>query len=259
MYQSRRKYFAWSSELPGLVQFVENATFGYFRIVPSWVDDVNAKIEDWCMKMCNACEDDLKNGKAEEQQDDCVYYRLRRSGALSQVEVASEILDHIGAGHETTGVALTYITHHLSISTRYQTLLRVELETLRAQGSTSPTFKQIDSLPFLNAVILETLRLNSPIPGSQPRITPAAGCTLDGYFIPGGVTVAGQAWSLHRAFWSDPEVWRPERWLEGEGKGKEGERWLWMFGSGGRGCVGKWLAIYGMEFPNPYLPAFAAN
>lgn len=140
-------------------------------------------------------------------------------------------------------MALTYITHHLSLSLRHQALLRAEIASVGA----SPTFKQVDSLPLLNAIILETLRLNPPIPGSQRRVVPGAGCTLGEYHIPGGVIVAGQSWSLHRGFWHDPEVWRPERWLEGAGDKEGGERWLWMFGSGGRGCVGKWLAIYEMK------------
>lgn len=94
LYQPRRKYFAWSSEIPALVWLIGKATFGCFRIVPGWVDDVNVEIEDWNMKMCQACEDDMANGKAD--NEDCVYYRLRSRGVLSQVEAASEILDHIG-------------------------------------------------------------------------------------------------------------------------------------------------------------------
>lgn len=94
LYQSRRKYFAWSSEVPVLVWLVGKCTFGCFRIVPGWVDDINAEIEDWNMKMCQACEDDMAEGKTADQ--DCVYYRLRSRSVLSQVEAASEILDHIG-------------------------------------------------------------------------------------------------------------------------------------------------------------------
>lgn len=95
LYQSRRKYFAWSNEVPALLLWLaDKGTFGYFRIVPGWVDDVNAEIEDWNMKMCQACEDDMEKGKANDE--DCVYYRLRNRGVLSQIEVASEILDHIG-------------------------------------------------------------------------------------------------------------------------------------------------------------------
>lgn len=94
LYQSRQVYFPWSSELPAVVWLVEKATFGYFRIVPGWVDNVNAEIEEWNTKMCQACEDDIAKGKAEDE--DCVYYRLRKNGALSQIEAASEVLDHIG-------------------------------------------------------------------------------------------------------------------------------------------------------------------
>lgn len=94
LYHSRRKYFAWSSELPAFMWLVGKCTLGFFRIVPGWVDDVNAEIEDWSMKMCQACEDDITEGKAAD--GDCVYYRLRGRGVLSQVEAASEILDHIG-------------------------------------------------------------------------------------------------------------------------------------------------------------------
>lgn len=95
LYQSRRKYFAWSSEVPVLVWLVGKCTLGCFRIVPGWVDDVNAEIEVWNMKKCQACEDDITEGKAAD--GDCVYYRLRSQGVLSQVEAASEILDHIGS------------------------------------------------------------------------------------------------------------------------------------------------------------------
>lgn len=94
LYQPRRKYFAWSSEVPTLVWLVGKVTFGRFRIVPGWVDDVNAEIEDWNMKMCQACEDDMANEKAD--NEDCVYYRLRSRSILSQLEAASEVLDHIG-------------------------------------------------------------------------------------------------------------------------------------------------------------------
>lgn len=94
LYQSRRRYFAWSSEIPILVWLIGKATFGRFRIVPGWVDDVNTEIENWNMKMCQACEDNMADEKTD--YEDCVYYRLRSRGILSQLEAASEVLDHIG-------------------------------------------------------------------------------------------------------------------------------------------------------------------
>lgn len=54
------------------------------------------------------------------------------------------------------------------------------------------------------------------------------------------------AWVVHRnkeIFGDDPEVWRPERWLEGEAKAREMEKYLLHFGAGMRGCIGRNIAL----------------
>lgn len=38
------------------------------------------------------------------------------------------------------------------------------------------------------AVIKESLRLSTPVPGITPRVVPPSGATVQGYFIPGGVS-----------------------------------------------------------------------
>ena len=44
----------------------------------------------------------------------------------------------------------------------------------------------------------------------------------------------------------EPEVWKPERWLNaGEEKEREMLRWFWTFGSGGRMCIGRHFAVQG--------------
>ena len=57
---------------------------------------------------------------------------------------------------------------------------------------------KLETLPILNAVIKETLRLYGAAPGALPRIAPISGVKLGEYLIPGGTTVSTQAWSLHR-------------------------------------------------------------
>ena len=78
------------------------------------------------------------------------------------------------------------------------------------------------SLPLLEAIVLETHRLTPSISGPLPRVTPPGGCELAGFFIPGGVRVSGQAYSLHKEeqlFGGHASAWRPDRWLEA------GEKW----------------------------------
>jgi len=180
--------------------------------------------------------------------------------------VASELFDHVLAGQETSGITLTYLAHHLSRNPALQSRLRDELLTLdpplvhhyngAAHGSSGdkvqeeiPSPRSLDALPLLHACLLETLRLNAPIPGPQPRRTPHPSCLLSGYEVPGGVRVAALAHSLHRAedVFAEADKWRPERWLEcSDEKKREMMRWFWAFGSGGRMCIGSNFAVQGM-------------
>ncbi|OAG34796.1 hypothetical protein AYO21_11052 [Fonsecaea monophora] len=176
-------------------------------------------------------------------------------------EIYSEMLDQLGAGHETSAIALTYLYWELSKNPDLQKQLRDEVLTLTppikwplspgARDFKLPDPKQIDALPLLNAILMETLRLHTPIPGIEPRISPhvPGGSTLGAYsHIPGGVRVSAMPYTLHRneAVFPDPETFLPSRWLPSHSSDdqlKEMHRWFWAFGSGGRMCIGSHLAI----------------
>lgn len=127
-------------------------------------------------------------------------------------------------------------------------------------------YKEVDALPILHAILMETLRLHAPIPGIQPRVTPAVtgGTTLGtGAYtysrIPAGVRVQASAHALHRnkTAFPNPELFQYERWLDSkesvaETKDENGvtkERAYWAFGSGGRMCLGSNFAIHGNDVP----------
>lgn len=71
------------------------------------------------------------------------------------------------------------------------------------------------SLPYLNAVISESLRIYAPIPGQLRRIAPEGGCTISGLWVPGGTIVAvdGYAASHSASNFITPAQFIPERWL----------------------------------------------
>lgn len=55
------------------------------------------------------------------------------------------------------------------------------------------TYEEMDwqstlGLEYLHAVCLEALRVFPPLPLGLPRVVPEGGDTVDGYFIPGGVS-----------------------------------------------------------------------
>lgn len=245
----------------------------------------SGEIEKWCLSLCEAAEafDGSKKSAEGISTSPVVYARLSQCLEGSDLGpqpknliVASEMLDHLLAGHETSGITLIYLMHELSRQPSLQVKLREELLTLsppltypktysanpstEVDASNCPTNpRSIDALPLLDAMLQETLRLYAPAPGPLPRVTPFSSTptTIEGHHnIPGGVRISSSAYSLHRnaGVFPEPQRWLPERWLESEkGRREEMKRWFWAFGNGGRMCIGSNLAIQGTALDRPTI------
>lgn len=186
----------------------------------------------------------LKSSKKPDVGEHTLAYKLQRSKEqFQQIEVAAECMDHLAAGIDTTGDALTLLMYQISLPefSHIQARLIEEIQDKKRQT--------VFNLPYLDAVIKESLRCFPPIPMSQPRRTPLGGRTIDGYFIPGNVIVSCQAFSVHRFnehVFVNGDDFCPERWLD-PGRALEMNRLFFSFGSGGRGCTGKQLVC--LHFP----------
>lgn len=231
-------------------------------------------IEKWCMGFCERMEAPEKQNVHEDEEKlpltSPVVYNQLRQRLLAQKEhdprplklaIASELLDHLVAGHETTGITFTYMMWELSRNPELQVELRKELLVLSPslqyydtnEEEPLPSPAAIDALPLLDAMVRETLRLHSPAPAQLPRVTPNTekGTSLHEYDnIPGGVTVSSTAYSLHRIseVFPHPLEWQPRRWLEQGDKIHDMRRLFCPFGTGGRMCLGSNFALQGM-FP----------
>ncbi|GBE85445.1 cytochrome P450 [Sparassis latifolia] len=162
---------------------------------------------------------------------------------LPNVYIASECMDHTVAGIDTTGDALCFLLYQLSLpsSSAIQEKLHAEL----SQSSSEP----VDNLVYLDAVVKEGLRCFTPIPMSLPRLVPKGGTTIEGFRLPENTIVSCQAYTLHRLdtkVFPNPEEFRPERWLDAEGA-IDRNQLFFAFAAGGRGCIGKHLALLEMK------------
>lgn len=120
---------------------------------------------------------------------------------LSDVVLGREARSLIIAGSDTTANTLTFLVWCVLSRPDLHKSLVTELNQQQENGTFSD--EVLETLPVLNAVIQETLRLYSAAPGSLPRKPPPGGATIGGYYIPGSAVVSTQAWSLHR----NPRVW----------------------------------------------------
>lgn len=99
------------------------------------------------------------------------------------------------------------------------------------------------NLPYIHAIIKETMRLHPPIPLIMRK--GIEDCFVDGKMIPKGSMVCVNIWAMGRdqEIWENPLEFRPERFLESDIDMKGHHFELLPFGSGRRGCPGMSLAM----------------
>lgn len=126
-----------------------------------------------------------------------------------------------------------------------QKKLRDELDKVLGPG-VQITEPDTQKLPYLQAVIKETLRLRMAIPLLVPHMN-LNDAKLGGYDIPAESKILVNAWFLanNPEHWKNPEEFRPERFLEEEAKVEaNGNDFRYLpFGVGRRSCPGIILAL----------------
>lgn len=105
---------------------------------------------------------------------------------LSDPEISVEVSNLVFAATDTTGNTMTYALYRLCCHAEWQEKLRAEIRTSRARD-TGFSFQSLQSLPILNGVMMETLRLHPAVPGGLPRVTTGNGCSIGGLWVLGKV------------------------------------------------------------------------
>ncbi|KAG6751409.1 hypothetical protein POTOM_045945 [Populus tomentosa] len=169
----------------------------------------------------------------------------QKKGEINEDNVLYIVENINVAAIETTLWSIEWGIAELVNHPEIQKKLRHELDTLLGPGHqiTEPdTYK----LPYLNAVVKETLRLRMAIPLLVPHMN-LHDAKLGGFDIPAESKILVNAWWLanNPAHWKNPEEFRPERFLEEEAKVEaNGNDFRYLpFGVGRRSCPGIILAL----------------
>ncbi|KAF8626325.1 hypothetical protein AX15_004986 [Amanita polypyramis BW_CC] len=143
---------------------------------------------------------------------------------MSDDDVIAQVPTFLVAGHETTSIATTWALFALTQHHRVQEKLRQELLTV---STDNPTMDELNALPYLDAVVRETLRVHAPVPSSmrvatqddtiplEKPIRDKEGNLREYISVNKGQTIFIPIQAINRAenIWGeDAREFKPERW-----------------------------------------------
>ncbi|KAK3378646.1 cytochrome P450 monooxygenase-like protein [Lasiosphaeria ovina] len=167
-------------------------------------------------------------------------------GTISRKELTTNQLAFVIADCQLTTVALATATYLLLRDPPKWRLLADEVRARFERDDQITVQATTQTLPYLEAVINETMRFRHPTPISLPRCIPPGGRTVDGQHIPGNTIIGINLQNIQTTptLWADPHEFHPERFLPAsdprysrrfDGDVKEA---FMPFSAGPRNCLG---------------------
>jgi cytochrome P450 len=214
-------------------------------LIPTWLPTpANRRLAAATRRLDDVVYGIIRERRPDEDRGDLLSMLLlardEHGTGMSERQVRDEVMTLLLAGHETTALALSWafvlLDHHPEARDRVE----AELTTVLGDRPVSPG--DVSNLPFTQAVVNETLRLYPPayVTGREAiRDT-----NVGGVAIPKRHIVLISMYTTHRdpRFFSEPDAFRPERWLDGLEKRLPKAAFI-PFGLGSRKCIGASFAM----------------
>ena len=212
------------------------------------ISEASNVIKSVCLSLIQGKRDNFEKSEKSSRQRDIVSVALE-SGGFSDEDLVNQMMTFLVAGHETTASSLVWAIYLLCKYPKMQVQLREEIHKHLPSlydSDSSITSSDIDSLPYLNAVCSEVLRLFPPVALTVRQAV--RDTTIVGHMIPKGTSIIIPPWAVNtsKALWgSNAAEFDPSRWL-GTGKantgGAESNYSFLTFLHGPRSCIGQAFA-----------------
>ncbi|KAI0037005.1 cytochrome P450 [Vararia minispora EC-137] len=194
---------------------------------------------------------------------------LPENSRMTDDEVLAQIPTFLLAGHETTSTAVAWVIYALSLHPSVQDKLRAELLACKEGGR--PSMEVLGGLPYLDAVVRETMRLYSPTSNTlrvatkdiviptEKQWVDTNGVQRNGiqqlsYRVSKGDSIFIPILSINRSrdIWGeDAHEFKPERWLSELPSAATSLPGIWgnilSFLGGNRACIGWRFAVFEMK------------
>ncbi|KAJ7600300.1 cytochrome P450 [Mycena floridula] len=144
-----------------------------------------------------------------------------------------------GAGVETTAVSFHAFYLTMCQYPEMQKKAQAEIDSVVGRDRL-PTFRDRESLPYVEALCLEVSRYHAPVPNGFPHCS-SQDDAHDGYFIPAGSVIMPNIWYMAHdpKVYKNPMEFKPTRFL-GDNPEQNPREYIWGFGK--RICPGRPLA-----------------
>ncbi|WOL11535.1 hypothetical protein Cni_G20298 [Canna indica] len=178
-----------------------------------------------------------------------VLLSLEGDEKLDEDDMIAVLWEMIFRGTDTTALLTEWVMAELVLHPEAQAKLRREIDTA-VSPQLALTDADVARMPYLQAVVKETLRVHPPGPLlSWARLSTDDVHLSNGMVVPAGTTSMVNMWAITHddAVWVQPEAFCPERFVEAEGgvdlDVRGGDLRLAPFGAGRRVCPGKNLGL----------------
>ncbi|KAE8736653.1 Cytochrome P450 CYP305 [Frankliniella occidentalis] len=162
---------------------------------------------------------------------------------FDEQSLITTVLDLFMAGGESTANTLSFCLMYMAMHPEVQAKVHAELDAVCSGADKAVTMSDKPKLPYVEATMFEVMRANTIAPLAIPHEATKE-VEMNGYTIPQGTTILISIWATlnDKKHWGDPEVFRPERFIDSQGCFQK-DPWMVPFGIGKRVCIGEGFAI----------------
>ncbi|PWY89842.1 cytochrome P450 [Aspergillus heteromorphus CBS 117.55] len=216
----------------------------YWVYVPGYIGGYFRKVQAWKKYSVNLIQKSRERGTKTPFLRTVLYGENDNflGRPLTNSELAEECMAGMFAGSGTTANSFIFLLWACLRKPNVVAKLKSELREAFPDSSVVPDYRTCSGLPYLQAVISESLRRYPVAIAILPR-TAIKDTFVAGIPVQKGTTVGTQNYTIHfneQAF-PTPEEFRPERWFDTENEALRKEAWA-PFSMGSRKCIGINLA-----------------
>ncbi|KAF2282972.1 hypothetical protein GH714_043291 [Hevea brasiliensis] len=173
---------------------------------------------------------------------------LKEENRLSDSDMIAVLWEMIFRGTDTVAILIEWILARMVLHPDIQAKAQSEIDTVVGTGR-SVSDSDLPNLPYVRAIVKETLRMHPPGPLLSWARLAIHDTQIGPHFIPAGTTAMVNMWSIthDEQFWSEPEEFKPERFMEEDVAIMGSDLRLAPFGSGRRVCPGKAMGLATVE------------